>query len=84
MERPNKVRDLFEYINKKDYLREDQARQFFKQVVRIVEQCADLDIIHRDIKDENLLIDIETQQVKLIDFGSGAYLKDSPYDEYQG
>ena len=73
MERFNS-KDLFDFISEQGPLRENLAKQLFKQVSDIVVQCHSRGVLHRDIKDENLLIDLSTNQIKLIDFGSGTYL----------
>jgi len=55
-----------------------------RQIVEAVLYCQSMGVVHRDIKDENILIDLKTGQVKLIDFGSGTHLKESAFTEYEG
>ncbi|KAJ7462304.1 kinase-like protein [Mycena galericulata] len=63
--------DLFECIEQTEHKRlsEDQARYVLGQVVEAVYYLDCHGVTHRDIKDENLVID-KHLKVKLIDFGS--------------
>jgi serine/threonine protein kinase len=83
MERFNS-KDLFDFISEQGPLPENLAKNLFRQVVDIVMQCHAKGVLHRDIKDENLLIDLTSHQVKLIDFGSGTYLHEGIYTEFEG
>jgi len=84
MERPKNYMDLFDFITIEKGLKEEVAKNFFKQIVDMTIACADRKVVHRDIKDENLLVDLDTMNLILIDFGSGGYIQSEDYTEFQG
>uniref|UniRef100_A0A915N570 non-specific serine/threonine protein kinase n=1 Tax=Meloidogyne javanica TaxID=6303 RepID=A0A915N570_MELJA len=47
------------------------------------EDCSKLLVLHRDIKDENILLELNTGRIKLIDFGAATLLKKSRYQDFQ-
>ena len=66
--------DLFECIETQAKFTESQARHIFRQIVDAVHYLdTTLDVVHRDIKDENIIISSDLS-VKLIDFGSAVIL----------
>ncbi|XP_066465983.1 testis-specific serine/threonine-protein kinase 1-like [Tiliqua scincoides] len=60
--------DLLEFIKKRGALPEDVARKMFFQLASAIKYCHELDIVHRDLKCENLLLDKDFN-IKLTDFG---------------
>jgi serine/threonine protein kinase len=64
--------DLYECIETFGHFTEPVARHIFKQIIDAVMFLHNLGIAHRDIKDENILIN-ENLNIKLIDFGSAAF-----------
>ncbi|XP_031573697.1 serine/threonine-protein kinase pim-1-like [Actinia tenebrosa] len=84
LERPTHYRDLFDFITEHKRLAEPNAKDIFKQVVSAAIYCESKGIFHRDIKDENILLDTKTGQVKLFDFGSGTILENTLYTDYEG
>lgn len=88
-ERPEPCQDLFDYITQNKFLPEWSARPLFQQLVETVKECHEAGVVHRDIKDENILMaeDEEGRPVlKLIDFGSGAVVNPNnrPYIDFDG
>lgn len=81
--------DLFECIEQSEQKRlsEAQARHVFAQVVDAVHYLDSLGIVHRDIKDENVVID-QNLKIKLIDFGSATIadpnLPPPDYEQFYG
>lgn len=60
--------DLLEFIKNKGAMPEEIARKMFRQLCSAIKYCHDLDIVHRDLKCENLLLD-KDYHIKLSDFG---------------
>lgn len=76
--------DLFDYIELRTTMDEDESRRIFVQVAEAVFHLhVHAKVVHRDIKDENVILDGD-QNIKLIDFGSAAYIKNGPFDVFVG
>ncbi len=76
--------DLFDYIELRVNMDEDECRKIFVQVAEALWHLhVKAKVVHRDIKDENVVLDGEGN-IKLIDFGSAAYIKNGPFDVFVG
>ena len=64
--------ELFKYIIKNKKLKENEAAFFFYQIINGIEYIHNKNIVHRDMKPENLLI-TENNIIKIIDFGLSNY-----------
>ncbi|KAF7654418.1 hypothetical protein LDENG_00070290 [Lucifuga dentata] len=84
LERPPHSQDMFDFITERGPLPERLAQRFLRQIVEALQCVHAHGIVHRDIKDENIVVDTRTLEVKIIDFGSGAPLKESMYCEFEG
>jgi protein-serine/threonine kinase len=76
--------DLFDYIELRVNMEEKECRKIFVQVAEAIHHLhTKAKVVHRDIKDENVVLDGEGN-IKLIDFGSAAYIKSGPFDVFVG
>ena len=60
--------DLLNYVRKRRKLSENVAKVIFKQILRGLEHCHKYNVLHRDIKLDNILLDSKGE-VKIGDFG---------------
>lgn len=78
--------DLFDYVDAAPMgLTITESKSFLTQIVDAVAFLHSHGVVHRDIKDENIILDGKGG-VQLIDFGSAAYIKEGkPYfDTFSG
>ncbi|CAH2050069.1 unnamed protein product, partial [Iphiclides podalirius] len=84
MEKHGAGMDLFEFIERRPRLDEPLISYIFRQIGQAVEYLHSLKILHRDIKDENVIIDNKFH-VKLIDFGSATFMSpDTLFSTFYG
>nr|XP_032604435.2 protein kinase kin1-like [Taeniopygia guttata] len=84
LERPQASQDLLQFLQEQGCLCEEQARWLFCQVLEAVRHCTACGVLHRDIKPENLLVDPESGDLKLIDFGCGTFLQERAFSGFAG
>lgn len=65
---------LFSFISKQRHLAEEQAKRILLQLISAVNYLHNRDILHRDLKTENIMVENEDLSVKLLDFGAGVFL----------
>ena len=63
--------DLFECIEAHKNLPETTIHFIFKQLLEIVSYLSSKEIVHRDLKDENVVVDAD-YRIKIVDFGCAA------------
>ena len=77
--------DLFDYIDRRGPVNTNAVRYILSQILNTIYYLMSQDIDHRDIKDENILFNPTTRQIKLIDFGSASLIiPDTHYTIFQG
>ena len=72
--------DLHQFIAIKGPLSSLLTLSIFQQLISALQHCFTIGIDHRDVKDENVLINTRTLKIKLIDFGAAAPHDLIPYN----
>jgi serine/threonine protein kinase len=73
--------DLFDFIDSNPIASENSIKLIFTQLAHTILYLHQNGIVHRDIKDENIVIDLNLN-VKLIDFGSADRIPSSHTDYF--
>ncbi len=68
--------DLNTYIQTAD-LNEDTIKYIIRQIIEAIKYIMDNNIVHRDLKPHNILINTNTNNIKLCDFGFAREFKDT-------
>ncbi|XP_059371159.1 serine/threonine-protein kinase pim-2-like [Carassius carassius] len=77
--------DVFRFVQRNGgSIDEKLARLIMFGATLAASACCRRGVYHGDIKLENLLINLENLQIKLIDFGCGSVLKESAYTRFSG
>jgi serine/threonine protein kinase len=84
MERPLNCVDFWDYINDNGPLNEIKAKKYFKQIVEGVIELKSNGVLHRDIKDENILVDLVNDEIKIIDFGASTHYTNQDLYDFHG
>ena len=84
MEYDPDFQDLFNHVDKVGVLPSTDSATLIRQLIRVTHYLALEGVDHRDLKDENILYNPLTKQMKLIDFGSASQLKSDPYEASRG
>ncbi|XP_016382620.1 LOW QUALITY PROTEIN: testis-specific serine/threonine-protein kinase 6-like [Sinocyclocheilus rhinocerous] len=69
------AKDLLQKIHEVNRIPEDQSKNLFSQMVSAINYLHQMDIVHRDLKCENILLTAE-EQVKVTDFGFAHCVQD--------
>lgn len=80
LEFPQPCVTLREFIMDSSGLSEAVARGFMRQLVLAVQHCINHGVFHNDVHADNVLVNTDTLELKLIDFGSGHLLDSAGYD----
>ena len=67
--------DLLQYVKTMGKLSEEEARPLFRQVVEGAVAIHEANVLHRDFKLDNILLDKGKQKVKICDFGVSRMVK---------
>ncbi|XP_051725851.1 serine/threonine-protein kinase pim-2-like [Ctenopharyngodon idella] len=85
LERPVPCLPLYDFLQSyTSTMDEKLARIIMGEVVFAAQICCQRGVLHRDIKLENLLINPDTLEVKLIDFGCGDFITSAGYTSFAG
>ncbi|KAL5253416.1 hypothetical protein ACHWQZ_G013262 [Mnemiopsis leidyi] len=76
--------DLFHFVDVNGPLNSRDSAHIISQIIEAAYYLTQQGVDHRDIKDENILYNPRTKQIKLIDFGSASILTTDSYRTYQG
>merc|ERR1711963_925076 len=79
---PGEVMDLWEWHSKIGPFDETITKVMFTQILKIIIDVTEAGIFHGDIKEENILINTETNEIKIIDFGLSKYISEEPYTTF--
>lgn len=66
--------DLLSFVKKRNKLNESSARYIFRQLITALELIHSQNVVHRDIKLDNILLDINNN-IKICDFGVGKLIR---------